>query len=171
MSRSVIRVLAAALLSVAVLAGCSVHPGVAAIVDGRTMSQADLATSYAQLKPILTKAEPSSLLAGLIGAPEVVKVAEKNGAGSSDDDAKKLLDSVAKQAGVTPSGEWTSDALLLAKSDLGYQKLQAMGNGAALIADINSAIAALHVQVNPQYGTWSKGTIAATAAPWIAASK
>ncbi len=94
------------------------------------MSQADLATSYAQLKPILTKAEPSSLLAGLIGAPEVVKVAEKNGAGSSDDDAKKLLDSVAKQAGVTPSGEWTSDALLLAKSDLGYQKLQAMSNGA-----------------------------------------
>ncbi|MDO8121473.1 hypothetical protein Q6346_09130 [Isoptericola sp. b490] len=170
MSRTVIRTLAGAVLAATLLAGCSVHPGVAAVVGDRSISQSELQQTYAQLKPMLANSDPANLLSGLITAPDVVAAAEQNGVGVSDDDAVTLLNSIVTQQKLPAVSEWTPDAVLLARSQLAAQALQKLDQATSVFAALSKTLAAHDIQVNPQYGTWSGGQITSAPPAWIASS-
>lgn len=172
MSRTAIRMLVGALLAVTVLAGCSVRPGAAAVVDGRVISQDELARTQEELGPLLQNPTPSQVLTVLILEPAFVDAAEKNGLGVSTDDARKLLESSAKQNSLTDVPDWGSGALAVARFSLANSALQNLSNASDVLAAVNDQIAKEDVSVNPLYGTWdgSGEGVKALTFPWIAGS-
>ncbi|HMO11063.1 MAG TPA: hypothetical protein PKB06_06085 [Actinotalea sp.] len=159
-----------ALTLAAGLAGCSVSPGAAAVVDGRTIGQAEVAATFDDLAPLLSDAQPKTVVQALIVAPYVIAAAEDNGVGASAAEGVALLRQVAEATGAPVRSTYSDGAVQIARSEVSGQNLAALPDGQSIMAGVTETIAAREIQVNPQYGAFSAESLSvqAIAWPWIA---
>lgn len=169
LARSLVGGLAAVLVASS-LASCAAQPGTAATVDGRRITQAELEETVADLRLILGDIATSSVLQALIQAPVAIEAASENGVGVSDDDGRSLLATVSENAGVTAPEEWSDGALQIAKSDLSLEALSGLPDAQEVTAELNAAVAAQDIELNPRYGTVDveTGTVAPITWDWLA---
>ncbi len=154
---------AVAAVALVATAGCSVHPGAAAVVDGRTITQ-----EYTQDASEDLGLDAGRTLSLLIVAPYYVEMAEKNGVGVSADDARTAV-----QDGLL--GEVADPALLgdgaieIVQLVLADQAVSALPDGAQIRADTDARISGLEMDINPRYGEMdpASGLIARPPLPWI----
>lgn len=163
---------AAALVLVGLVSGCSARPGAAAIVDGRAIPTSDVVAVVDDLSPALGQVNASQILTILIEEPVIVRLADDHGKGVSDADAKTTLDGFFTASGTTPPARYSSATLLVGLHQAANAKLAADTTASTLAQDFTQRLAALHVSVNPRFGTWdpSQGQLGAAATPsWIVA--
>jgi len=151
------------------LVGCSVSPGDAAVVAGRHISQDYLDATARDLRPLLSDPSPSSVLSVLVVAPTFIDAAAEQGVGSSPDEAMALLEQSAAAAGLDPVPAFGDGAVEIALFSLAMQDLQALDDGADVVAQIQALAAGLDVTVNPRYGVMdpATGQISPTTPDWI----
>lgn len=163
---------AAALTLVGLLAGCSSHPGAAAVVDGRSIPSSDLVTVVDELKPAIPQVSATLVLNTLIQEPTLVQLASDKGYGVSPDDAKATLDGFFTQAGVTPPSSYSEPTLEVGLHQAAATKL----NDATDLTDVNTEfgdrLGKLDVSVNPRFGSWSQLQVGDPVTPsWIVAGQ
>lgn len=135
---------AAALL----LAGCG-RPGTAATVDGRRITDAQVAAMVADLTKLNgSPATPQSAINSMVVSHAVLELATEAGVGVSEQQGRDLLDATVTQAGGTP-WDYSEEILLAAQMEVAVQKADT-----ELSDQIGDAVAALDVTVNPRFGTW-----------------
>ena len=168
------RIVAAAVVVLALaglLSGCSSRPGAAALVDGRQIASSDLVTVVDELKPAVPTVTASLVLSTLIQEPTLRQLASEKGYGVSPDDAKAALESFFTSAGLTAPTTFSAATLDVGYYQVAATKLQADANATAILTEFGDRLGALHVTVNPRFGTWSAGQIGAAAArTWIVAT-
>lgn len=165
----ILRSVVGAVMVAAALAACSVHPGEAAVVDGRVISQGELDTAQQELAPLLSGATASDILAVLIAAPVYVRAAADNGVGISTSDAEDLLATAAGTAGIDPVPDYGTGSLEVARFSLASARLAALDGGDAIVAEVQAEVGAQDVTVNPRYGTFDQetGRVALADPDWI----
>ena len=171
MSRTAVRAIAAALIvAVTTLTGCTAQPGTAAVVDGRRITENELAVTLEQLAPLVGDPSPGALLAALIAAPDMAAAASANGVGVSQEDALALLDCASEAGGLEPRDDWSAGSIAVAQIQLASNALATLPDAAEIAAEANATIAARDVQINPRYGSYdaASGTVVAIERPWIA---
>lgn len=149
------------------LAACSGQPGTAAVVDDRTISQADVTAVHGELAEVFPGIVPSGVLRDMILAPVVLDAAAEQGVVISDADAQTAVDDFLTSSGGT-AVPLSDDALQLIRSDLALQTLSGLGPEAA--ADLVATAQALEVEVNPRYGAefdLEQGGITPLSTPWV----
>lgn len=170
-TRGRVLVATAVLAGGALLAGCSGHPGAAAVVDGRTISADELATASEQLLPIFRGAATQDLLGVLITEPYATAVAADRGVGVSDEQARELLRTVTAQAlgeEAAADAEFGEGALAVARYSLAATALQDLPDAQAAAEDFQERVDAADVEVNPRFGTFEAGVVAAPTLPsWV----
>jgi len=167
--RTVTATAGVAILVATLLAGCTGRPGAAAVVDGRTISVADVQQATAELQPYFQSVDQGTILMLLIGAPTIESVAKDAGLAISDQQAVDLLDTAAKSAGVTTPPTFSAPAIEVIRFSLAQKAIEGATNASALVTEVNDKLTALHAQVNPRYGTLdlTKGTVTPIAYDWI----
>jgi hypothetical protein len=170
--RSVGAAIGAVVLAVALLSGCTGKPGAAAMVDGRTISVADVQQGTSDLAPYFKSVDQKSVLMLLMGAPTVQAVAEQAGLGVSDQQALDLLVASAKSNGSTATPKVGRAAIEVIRFSLAQKALEAAPNAADLVKKVNDQLTALHVAVNPRYGKvdLSTGSFTDIVYPWLVPS-
>lgn len=150
------RVLVATVLATGgLLAGCSGQPGAAAVVDGRTITTAELAVAYEELAPLFNGARAQDVLGVLITEPYAVEVAQEAGTGVNDAEALALLRSVAERALGEDAGataEFGPGALAVGRYSLAASALQ---EDPAAVTAYQDRVAAADIEVNPRYGAFT----------------
>lgn len=144
-----------------VVAACSVHPGAAAVVDGRTISQSYLDLTYEEVgNPNLDK-ETTLLL--LIVAPYVIEAAAGRGVGVSESEARAEA-----QAGLAAS-EVSAGTVEFYRTTACWQNLTNQPGGPELINEVIAGVLAKEIDINPRYGDLNlqTGLIARAPLPWI----
>ena len=163
---------AAALTLVGLLAGCSSHPGAAAVVDGRTITSAELVTVVDELKPAVPDVTAALVLNTMIQEPTLVQLASDKGYGVSDDDAKSTLDEFFTQAGVTPPSSYSPATLEVGLHQAAATKLNAATDLTDINTEFGNRLDALDVTINPRFGTWSDYQVGDPVSPsWIVAAQ
>ena len=163
---------AAAVVAGGLLAGCAGQPGAAAVVDGRTITTAELATAYEQLEPIFNGAGAQDVLGVLITEPFAAEVAAERGVGVNDDEALELLRSVSVQALGEERGnalEFGPAAIAVGRYSLAASALQGLDDAQAAAEDYQERVAAADVQVNPRFGEFTDDLVVAPppAPSWV----
>lgn len=166
------RLMAGALVAVALLAGCTGQPGAAAIVDGRTISTAELATAAEQLKPIFNGGGANDVLGVLINEPFATQVASEHGIGVNDDEARGLLRTAMTQAvgeAAADDVEFGEGALAVARYSLAISGMRDAPGGDAAFQEYQEKVSAADVEVNPRFGAYAPetGVTAATPPSWV----
>ncbi len=169
----------AAAVAVAVLAvvgattGCAERPGVAAVVDGREITQDALNQTVDQLQPILGKADGSALdpqvvLTVLLVSPATVEVGEQFGIDVTDDAAREVLRTVAEKKGVDV-GAIRSGSLAVGRYLVVMQESQGVADAAGFQKALDTAWNTIDVDLNPRYGAWQPGAgvVAGGVPDWI----
>jgi hypothetical protein len=143
------------------LTACGTHPGAAAVVDGRTISQDYLDRTYDEIgNPNLDK--PTTLVL-LIVAPYFIEGAADEGVGVSEADARA---GALAGLGVPEVSDGTVEFFRMTKA---WQNLTNQPGGPDLVNEILAEALAKDIEINPRYGELNLQTrlIAQTAAPWI----
>ncbi|WP_147572552.1 hypothetical protein [Cellulomonas massiliensis] len=156
------------------LAGCSGAPGVAATVDGRTITTAQVGAAYEQLHPYLPAAASSDILAAMIQEPVYSRLADEAGVGVSDDAAVSLLDQVVQQAAqangteAAPAPDWNDSSVLVGRYVVALNNLGAADDPQAAAA-ATAAMQSADVEVNPRFGSFDPNgmLVAPTTPAWI----
>ncbi|UZN04317.1 hypothetical protein [Cellulomonas sp. S1-8] len=166
------RLVTAVVVAGGLLAGCSGQPGAAAVVDGRTITTAELATAYDELMPIFNGAGAQDVLGVLITEPFAAEVAAENGVGVNDEQALELLRSVAVQALGEEEGaalEFGPGAMAVGRYSLAASALQDLPDADAAAAEYQERVAAADIEVNPRFGEFTDTfTVAPPTAPsWV----
>lgn len=143
--------------------GCSVHPGAAAVVDGRTISQDYLEATAADLGM-----EPGQALFLLISAGSFIEAAEAHDVGISTADARAALE---EQVGAETTAGLSRGALEVMRMAMSAQALSELPDGPALVEETGAAALDLPMDINPRYGEIDKERSQVTRAelPWIVA--
>ena len=154
------------------LAGCTGQPGAAAVVDGRAISTAELATTYEQLGPFFPGAGAQDVLAVLITEPFAAEVAADLGVGVNDQQALDLLRTVADQAlgeGEGARVEFGPGAVAVGRYSLVASALQEVPDPQAAVAEYQERVAAADIEVNPRFGELTDDLVVAppTTPSWI----
>ncbi|MBO0922212.1 hypothetical protein J1G42_15420 [Cellulomonas sp. zg-ZUI222] len=163
---------AAAVVTGGLLAGCSTHPGDAALVDGRAITTAELATAFEEMAPILQGVAPQNVLGILITEPFATELAAEQGAGVSDQQALDLLRTVAERA-VGPEEaagmEFGPGAVAIARYSLALAALQDAPDPAAAVAEYQARVLDADIEVNPRFGefTIDLGVVPPEQPSWI----
>ena len=156
----------AAVAAVALVAttGCSVHPGAAAVVDGRTITQ-----EYTQEASEDLGLDAGRTLSLLIDAPYYVEMAENNGVGVSPDDVRTAVHDGLLGEGTDPNVQLGDGATEIVQLVLADKAVNALPDGARIRADTNARISGLDMDINPRYGERdpASGLIALPPLPWI----
>lgn len=165
-------VVAAVVAAGGLLAGCSGQPGAAAVVDGRTITTAELATTHEQLGPIFNGARAQDVLGVLITEPFAVQVAADEGVGVNDEEARELLRMVAVQALGEEDGaalEFGPGAVAVARYSLATAALQDLPSAQAAAAEYQERVSAADIEVNPRYGDFTDDLVVAPPATpsWV----
>lgn len=158
-TRRGVRLVAAMVTATAVLAGCSGHPGAAAVVDGRTISTSELAAAFEELRPLYNGAGPQDVLGVLITEPFATELAAEVGTGVSDQQARDLLEQVAAQAlgeEAAAGREFGPGALAVARYSVAVSELQGVDDPQAAIAEYQSRVLAADIEVNPRFGEFGE---------------
>lgn len=138
------------------LTACSGQPGAAAIVDGQSISENEVAQTVEVWQPLLqNQLTPAAMLAPMIQAPVLLDVASEHGLGASVDDAVQYLDDRAEQAQVTPPEEYPDGALEVARMQIVVEVLNSGSvDPQQISADLTERIGELDVELSPRYGEW-----------------
>jgi len=163
---------AAVIAAGGLLAGCSGQPGVAAVVDGRTITTSELATAYEQLTPVFAGAGTQDVLGVLITEPFAAQVAAEHGVGVNDDQSLALLRSVAVQALGEEKGaalEFGPGALAVGRYSLAASALQDLPAAQEAATAYQELVAAADIDVNPRFGQFTEDLVVAapTTPSWI----
>lgn len=157
----------AALVVAGVLAGCSSQLEVAAVVDGRTITEDDVTRVTEELGPYLLDSSPRGVLSALVGTEAGLDVAEHFDVAVTDEQADAFLDELAAGAGQEPPAEWGAASLRVARVQVA-STLMAQAGFDGVAEEFSDAIAALDVDVNPRYGGYDPTTGAVVDdRPWI----
>jgi hypothetical protein len=161
---------ALAVLVAAASAGCSGGPGVAATVDGRTITQADLQDTQRDLSSVVTNADAGHVLLALVVAPVFIQAAADNGVGVSPEQAQDLVDKNAIAAGGDAT-RFGTGALDVVRFTVAIQNLQSLENGAEILSGLDEEVDAMDIDINPRYGRLdgSSGEVLPVVPPWIVA--
>ena len=157
-------------LVAASLAGCSSLSGVAAVVDGREISIADLQQATVEVTPYATNATPAGVLMVLVSAGPFEAAAEKAGVAVSVPTAREALKKLAEQKLPGQTVDFGAGAIEVMRASIVRDNLDKLADGAAIIAATEAEIAKLDVTINPRYGSFANGTISPAAYPWIVAA-
>ena len=156
----------AAVAAVALVAttGCSVHPGAAAVVDGRTITQ-----EYTQDASEDLGLDAGTTLSLLIDAPYYVEMAENNGVGVSPDDVRTAVHDGLLGEGTDPNVQLGDGATEIVQLVLADKAVNALPDGARIRADTNARISGLDMDINPRYGERDPASslIRLPPLPWI----
>lgn len=151
---------------VAVTAGCSAHPGTAAVVDGRTIGQDYLEDASADLGQ-----PPGTALSLLIAAPYFIAVAAEHGVGVTAADARAALEEAMAAQGDTTTtfGDGAVEVMQMA---LSAQALSLLPDGDRILSETDQVVLALDMDINPRYGEMDRttGLVARAPLPWIVSS-
>lgn len=159
---------AAALALAGVLAGCSSHPGAAAVVDGRQIPSSDVQAALADLKPAAPSLTAQLVLQTLIQEPTLLQLARDEGVGVSDGDGKKLLDSLYTSAGVPAPASYAPATLVVGEHQAALTNLQKLDDIDAVSQEFADRLGELDVTVNPRFGGFEAGAVTAPTAPtWV----
>lgn len=138
------------------VAGCTAQSGAAAVVEGEAIEVSTLHEATAELSPYLQDASPAAVLLLLVAAPTFERVAQENGVGVSEQEARAVLDQLAASAPDAAQGDGPAEfgpaSVSVAKLTLLQQRLQERPDGAAVLEDVSAELADLDVEVNPRYG-------------------
>ena len=142
-------------------AGCSVHPGAAAVVDGRTISQ-----DYLQETATDLGMEPGQALYLLISATSFIEAAEVHDVAVSTGDARAALEA---QLGAEVTAELSAGALEVMRMAMSAQALSTLPDGATLVEETGAAALGLPMDINPRYGNVDSelSQVARPELPWI----
>lgn len=158
---------ASAVAAVALLVGCSAQPGTAAVVDGRTISQADLDRTHADLTQIIPQLDARTTLVALMVGPYFIEAAEENGVGVSESQARDFAEQNAAAAGVESA--FGDGAVEVLRFSLAAEQLGGLPDGQAVVAGVEDEILAADIDVNPRYGDLdpATGQLVAEAPSWL----
>lgn len=150
----------------AATAGCSVHPGAAAVVNGDQITTADLERVADELGPYLKDASPSAILTALLQSEAWLAVAASHDIEVTDDQGRDFLDQLASGSGSEPM-TWGHESLVIARVQVASTELSSASED--LQGEFASAVADLDVTVNPRYGEYDPetGVVGAVDEPWI----
>ena len=166
--RKVVGAAVAALALVGVLAGCSSHPGAAAVVDGRTIPASDVVSAVSDLKPAVPSVTSAQVLNILIEGPTVVQLASDKGHGVSPEEAKAAVDAFFTAAQVTPPASYSAATLEIGYLKAAVGKLNADTADATVTQEYQDRLGKLHVTVNPRFGSWADAQLGDPLAPsWM----
>ena len=158
----------AVVLGAAVLAGCAGQPGAAAIVDGRVISQDELAQAREDLASLFPEADAAGVLSYLIVGPFFLDEASERGVGVSRDDARALLKQELEASGADTTAEFGDDALDVIRFTMAVQSLGALPEGEEALGEAEEALMGADIEVNPRYGTFDPQTgIQRPSYPWL----
>lgn len=153
------RVLVAVAALGVLLTGCSGQPGAAAVVDGRTITTAEVAQAREELAPIFQQVAASDVLQALILEPFVTQIAAERGVGVNDAEALDLVrSSIGQVVGEKEAAslEFGSGALAIARYSLALTALQDLPDAQEAASDYTERLAAADVEVNPRFGTFTE---------------
>jgi hypothetical protein len=145
--------------------GCSVHPGAAAVVDGRTISQDYLEETAADLGM-----DPAQALLLLISAPSFVEAAEAHDVAISTADARAELEA---QVGGEMAAELGAGAIEVMRMAMSAQALgELQPDGATIVEETGALALSLPMDINPRYGDVDPelGQVTQPDLPWIVTS-
>lgn len=161
------RALVAAAIVVLALAGCSARPGVAAVVDGETISEAALAETVHDFR-LFSDAPPGSVLQALVVSPFWNEAAADVGLGTSTQEGLARLESLAAETGVdVERAQFGPGLVSIARVIVAQQKAVEAGVAAELAAEADRLVRAAEIEVSPRYGEWSAEGLVATSPPWL----
>ncbi|WP_225755374.1 hypothetical protein [Actinotalea sp. Marseille-Q4924] len=169
--RRAARTVAALAVGAALLTGCAQTPGTAAVVDGRTITEATLQEATAELGTLIPQGIPTQqVLINLIAAPFLLDAAAAAGAGVSEAEAVQLAEQLAAQAGLAETPELGDGSLTVLRSTLAQQKLTQSPDAAEVFASFEEELTNADVELSPRYGSFdltAPGGIVAPERPWI----
>lgn len=157
-ARGRVRVMTAVAVAGLALAGCSGQPGAAAVVDGRTITTAELATTWEQLSPLFNGARAQDVLGVLITEPYATTLAADEGVGVNDDQALELLRTVAVQVlGEEEAAtlEFGPGAIAVGRYSLATSALQDLPDPQAAVEQYRERVTGADIEVNPRYGAFT----------------
>ncbi|WP_182113266.1 hypothetical protein [Actinotalea sp. JY-7876] len=157
---------AAALL----LSGCAGDPSAAAVVDGRTITRAELEAAQADLAALSGEVPAGDLLTTMAVAPLYIDAAAAEGVGVSADQARGV---VAQSAAGGPGAEreLADSTVEVFRMILAINALTAAPGGEEALAEVDEAARELDIEVNPRYGEFDpeSGEVVPLAQPWLVA--
>ena len=156
-----------ALIGALALAGCAPAPGTAAVVDGETITTAEVDEVLADLAPILATASASNVVSLLIISPSFLAAADAAGFGVTEDEGRLYIvaNGLVSEA---EAAELSSGALEIVRFAV-MQGSIASEADAAVLDEAAIALQGAEVELNPRYGAWDAQalTVAAPDTPWI----
>lgn len=157
-----------ALVAVTAVAGCAPGAGVAAEVDGVTITESDVDGVLDDLGPFLARTSRDAVLTSLVQSQAGVELADRHGIEVTDERAVQLLDNMAELSEMEPR-EWTDGAVLIARMQLIGQEINGLDDSAAVTEEFYEILAGLDVDVSPRYGEYdpTTGSVVALSTPWI----
>lgn len=156
-----------AVLMVALM-GCTNTQGAAALVNGQTISQRDIATVIGELGPILEHPDPSAVLGWLINAKAVAPIAVDAGLALSDDEVVAFL----KTHNLLPPDKAAALSAVsrdVVRGIMQRQHLSASPQAAKYLQELHAVLASNAIVVNPRYGMMNpqSGFIVPQTPPWL----
>lgn len=156
-----------ALVGALLLGGCAPAPGTAAVVDGETITTAEVDEALADLAPVLATASATNVVSLLIIAPSFLAAADAAGFGVTEEDGRAYIVS----AGLVTeeeAAELSAGALEIVR----FAVMQGSIASEADVAVLDEAAVRLQeaeIELNPRFGTWDSEALTATAldTPWI----
>lgn len=160
--------LAIALGAAVVAAGCSTPPGTAAVVDGRTITHDYLEETRQDMEGFLTRADSATTLGALIAAPYFIDAADEHGVGASEAEARAAIEDALVSVGREDLSVGDG-AVEIIRFTMAIQKIQALPDGAEILAETDARVLAAETQISPRYGELDPrtGRIVRDGLPWV----
>ena len=159
------------LLAVGLLSACTGQPGAAAVVDGRTISVADVQTATTELAQLFQGVTAQAVLDVLIREPTVSAFASAQGVGVSPDQAVADLKERAANLHLVER-VYSAPSLTIGRYLLAEKALGGLASSATVLPELEQRLAAQKVEINARFGVLGDGnTITDAAYPWLVVRK
>ncbi len=167
MSKRATVIATGALVGALLLGGCAPRPGTAAVVDGETITTAEVDEALEDLAPVLATASATNVVSLLIISPSFLAAADAAGFGVTEEAGRDYIVS-AGLVTEAEAAELSGGALEIVR----FAVMQGSVTTEAHVAVLDEAAARLQeaeVELNPRFGTWDPQSLTATAldTPWI----
>ena len=158
-SRRALRGVVISVTLVLALAGCTRSGGVAAVVDGTSISVSDVQRAVAELGPVYQGATLPILLKVLIVGPTFLDVASKYGAGVSETQAVDSLKQAYATQKLAAPQSFGPGAITVARFLLANDALTPLPTASEAVAEATARAKLLHVEVSPRFGKLDSSTL------------
>lgn len=165
--RRMMAVVALVVAATATLSGCEGRPGAAAVVDGTTITAADVDLVVSELQGYYTGVDRAGMLTILAEMGPIDDLAAELGNRASDDDVQAALDSAVQKAG-GKKGHFSEVTREVIRFSIEWQSLQKRDDATEVKTRIDKLLAEQDIVVNPRFGTRTDGqTLVPTERTWI----